>query len=157
MRYRYFYAVPAFAVYIVGNIDIPDTANATMMEPGNNTLRFDVDTPLRFPAALSGSVGPMNVSFYVVEAGPDASPFAYVPLPKLHFSSGDRLRITNQTLYVGDPAQFAGAMETFANQGSIGLNAKAHAPVNVAGFKTSFDLDYTKFFEGSSNLFQEMS
>ncbi|KAF1812424.1 hypothetical protein P152DRAFT_417634 [Eremomyces bilateralis CBS 781.70] len=150
-----FYALPPFAQYMVDQMEVPITGvNASMTNPTNDSIHFDLWSTVRVPGAVYPSLSGMNASFYVGDrvSQPDAPPFAMVNIPALKFSPGDHLELRNQTLTLGDVREFARFVNIVAYNKTFTIRGTASTTVKVAGLSAKVNIDKVAGFPGFHNF-----
>ncbi|KAI9369647.1 hypothetical protein BJX61DRAFT_536254 [Aspergillus egyptiacus] len=155
-KLKIIYAAPAFATYLLDRIPIPDV-EVTLLNPRNDSIQFSLLTDIRVPDAMSVRLGPMDAQLFRPEPpGQDKTrPFATVQLPRLKFSSQEKITFVNQTFTLGDVDQFAALVEDVAYKNDFSVAAQAETKVGVAASTMTVDLVKEVTMPGFSNFPEE--
>jgi hypothetical protein len=144
------FGLPAFAQYMVDNIDIPLNVNTSLYEPTNDTITWDLFTKVKVPAAIFPKLKPMNVSFYREQTKENPIPYATVELPQLDFGPGDLLAVQGQKLRLGDITQFATFIGEAAAQDTFRIVGSGKTEACIAGLCVKTDIYKFIDFPGMS-------
>ncbi|KAL4959279.1 uncharacterized protein BDV14DRAFT_206947 [Aspergillus stella-maris] len=138
-KIKIIYAAPAFAIYLLDNVPIPKV-EVNLLNPTNDSIQFSVLSDIKVPDAMNVRLDPMRAQFFRPETRDDPVPIATIDLPKLKFSSNEKVTLINQTLKLGDIGEFAALVEDVAYNPSFSVAGQAKARVGVATLSTTVDL-----------------
>ncbi|KAL4885418.1 hypothetical protein BJY04DRAFT_230960 [Aspergillus karnatakaensis] len=138
-KIRIIYAAPAFAIYLLDNVPIPDV-QVNLLNPTNDSIQFSIISDIKVPDAVSVRFDPMRAQFFRPETRDDPVPFATVNLPKLSFKANERVTLVNQSLTLGDVNEFAALVEDVAYHPTFRVAGQAKTKVGVATLSTTVDL-----------------
>ncbi|KAJ0421302.1 hypothetical protein BJY00DRAFT_300956 [Aspergillus carlsbadensis] len=145
------YAAPAFAVYLLDRVPIPDV-HVNLLNPTNDSIQFSVLSNIRVPDAVSVNFDSMRAQFFRPATRDDPIPIATVDLPKLKFSANEKVTLVNQTMKLGDIGQFALLVEDVAYHPRFSVAGQAKTRVGVAGLSTTVDLMKVVSLPGFDNF-----
>ncbi|KAL4914572.1 hypothetical protein BDW62DRAFT_219989 [Aspergillus aurantiobrunneus] len=148
---RIIYAAPAFAIYLLENVPIPDV-QVNLLNPTNDSIQFSILSEIKVPDAVSVRFDPMRASFFRPETVDDPIPIATVDLPHLSFSANEKVTLVNQTLRLGDVDQFAALVEDVAYNPTFSVAGQAKTRVGVATLSTTVDLVKVVSLPGFNNF-----
>lgn len=106
------------------------------MNPTNDSISFSVLSKVRVPDAVSVSLSPMHVEFFLPDTAPDIIPLATVDLPALSFKANDEIALRDQKLRLGDLDEFARLVEDVAYRPQFTVAGKARTKVSMGPIKT---------------------
>ncbi|PGH18101.1 hypothetical protein AJ79_00729 [Helicocarpus griseus UAMH5409] len=133
----FIYAAPAFGRYMIDRTPIPDV-NVTLENPTNDSIAFSIVTNVRVPDTLKVSIDPMHVEFFLEDTQPDITPIVTVDLPKLTFSSNEKLQLVDQTLKLGNLDEFARLIEQVAYKPTFRIAGRARTKVRIPPIPTTW-------------------
>ncbi|KAL5333711.1 hypothetical protein BJX70DRAFT_403263, partial [Aspergillus crustosus] len=133
------YAAPAFAIYLLDHVPIPNV-HVTLLNPTNDSIQFSILSEIRVPDAINVQFDAMHAQFFRPETRDNPIPFATVDLPRLKFGANERVTLVNQSLTLGDVGEFAGLVEDVAYNQRFRVAGRAKTRVGVGALKTTVDL-----------------
>ncbi|KIW05973.1 uncharacterized protein PV09_03158 [Verruconis gallopava] len=144
------YGVPAFAYYVLDNIQVPKSLYGEITAFEESYATFNIMSSIRAPSGISASIDPTTLQMFNPETVP-ISPIAYIDTGKIKIKGGETIHANNGQIRVGNMTEWTKLWRKFFFDPVMTVGLKGSLKLHVGPLKISVDTVKTVSYQGILN------